>query len=331
MAAIKARKCFFPSSHWVYATILTCDNQLAVWFRRGVHHRHGVAYGGVPGVCCLYPTTQGELAEALYDLALVWHSEGKWVHHFLYRKLPYRIVSPPALPCGQCITSCSVTTSIVGNTVTINVTVTNNEGSPTKGEAPEGHVVIAVDGVQIADLALPEDEPDSKRSVTVSTTYTCTDGNAHTVTATYYPAATAGFLSTSCGASFQCPAQGVNTNCCPSNQVPATLHFTWTSADNPNLPATIAITNIAGTSQWRSGCIQDLTAGLYYRFTLECVTVISSNWSFSAGGNAPTADSAVCSPFALTFSNVGSLCDVNPGCNNLNTPGATFQSISVVP
>lgn len=68
MAAIQARACYFPSSSWVHAFILTCDNKLAVWFKRHVHHRHHHAYGGVPGVCCLYPTSN----KRLYDLAVVW-------------------------------------------------------------------------------------------------------------------------------------------------------------------------------------------------------------------------------------------------------------------
>jgi hypothetical protein len=97
LVQIKAKKCFFPSSSWVYAFILTCDDKLAVWFKRGVHHRHHVATGGVPGVCCLYPGSNA----ALYYLAVAWWSAGHFVHRFLYRIMAYQIVAPPKAPCGD--------------------------------------------------------------------------------------------------------------------------------------------------------------------------------------------------------------------------------------
>jgi hypothetical protein len=97
--AITARQCFFPHSSWVYAFILTCDNLLAVWFKRGRRRRrHHVRTGGVPGVCCLYPTSN----KALYDLAVSGPSAGRFVHRFLYKKLPYQLVQPPPLPCAGC-------------------------------------------------------------------------------------------------------------------------------------------------------------------------------------------------------------------------------------
>src|SRR5579884_1605917 len=75
--AITARRCHFPASSWVYAFILTCDDKLAVWFKRGRRRRRRHARtGGVPGVCCLYPTSD----EALYDLAVSWWSAGHFVH-----------------------------------------------------------------------------------------------------------------------------------------------------------------------------------------------------------------------------------------------------------
>jgi hypothetical protein len=109
LATIQARACFFPVSGWVHAFILTCDLHLAVWFKRrrrrsrrhGRRHRrhaHGRATGGVPGVCCLYPGTNGQH----YTLATIWHSPGRFVRRFLHRKMGYQIVAPPRVPCGPC-------------------------------------------------------------------------------------------------------------------------------------------------------------------------------------------------------------------------------------
>jgi hypothetical protein len=120
-AAIRAKQCFFPPSSLVFAFILTCDDQLAVWFRRGGPHRrhrqrhkrrhhrtHRRHHGhrrsrrhhrrGVPGPCCLYPGT----GPAHYQLACVWRSPGQFVRRFLYRKYGCRPVAPPAVPCGPC-------------------------------------------------------------------------------------------------------------------------------------------------------------------------------------------------------------------------------------
>jgi hypothetical protein len=94
--ALQAQKCHFPTSSWVHAFILTCDNKLAVWYKRHVRHVHHHAGGGVPGVCCLYPGS----SKALYDLAVVWWSPGHFVHRFLYKIMAYVIVAPPKMPCG---------------------------------------------------------------------------------------------------------------------------------------------------------------------------------------------------------------------------------------
>ncbi|HEX5272506.1 MAG TPA: hypothetical protein VFW33_18540 [Gemmataceae bacterium] len=93
-AAIKAKRCHFPTSSWVYAFILTCDDKLAVWFKR---RPRGAPRGvRVPGVCCLYPRSN----RRLYDLAVSWPSAGRFVHRFLYRILAYVLVAPPKSPCG---------------------------------------------------------------------------------------------------------------------------------------------------------------------------------------------------------------------------------------
>lgn len=113
----KARRCYHAHSpgDWVHQVFLTCDNMLAVQFNRHMkEHRiapHGpgafAGHGGIPGPCCLYPATQGELAEQLYDLGLVWTYAGEWVRRFLYRKFDYVLIPPPE-GCGGCNMTCSL-------------------------------------------------------------------------------------------------------------------------------------------------------------------------------------------------------------------------------
>lgn len=85
--AKKARRCYkaLSPSDWVHQVFLTCDNMLAVQFNRHMKE-HSVkpkgpgaflGHGGVPGPCCLYPATQGQLAEELFDLGLVWSFAGE--------------------------------------------------------------------------------------------------------------------------------------------------------------------------------------------------------------------------------------------------------------
>lgn len=237
---IKARRCFVPlsPSDWVSKVFLTCDNQIAVQFKYGQRVKkilpHGpgayLGHGGVPQVCCLYPGTQGELAETLYELAQVWSYAGEWVHGFLYKKFGYQLVAAPAL-CGSCNTQCSIQLDPAspsdGQNVTITVTVTNTDGSATQGAAPQGTVTIRVDGSTIATLTLPNTNPDGQNYETVSTnwTATCTPGATHTVEASFTPTET-DFAGTSCSATVTVTGCGIQTTCCPSSSLPETLHVT---------------------------------------------------------------------------------------------------------
>jgi hypothetical protein len=99
--AVRASRCHFPMSSWVHAFILTCDDKLAVWFKRRARRS---ARGGAPGVCCLYPQSNRQL----FELAIAWASPGRFVHRFLYRILAYQIVQPPRVPCG---TDCGISTA----------------------------------------------------------------------------------------------------------------------------------------------------------------------------------------------------------------------------
>lgn len=97
-------------SDWVHKIWLTCDDTIAVQFNRGQRVEKTLdqgpgAYrgsGGTPGVCCLYPGTQGNLAKELFQLAQVWPFAGEWVHRFLYKKFGYIKIVPPALALDCC-------------------------------------------------------------------------------------------------------------------------------------------------------------------------------------------------------------------------------------
>jgi hypothetical protein len=310
----------------VYAVYLTCDNQLAVYYRHGqriISRPPGgeetapgqwLGVGGSPAVCCLYPTVQGERAEQLFDLALVWSYAGEWVHRFLYKKLPYTIITPP-VPCGpNCICGCSVTTSVVGQTVTITVTVTNTDGSSLYGDAPEGDVQILVDGAQIADITLPENEPDNTSAVTVQTTYSCTDGNAHTVTANYNPASGSGFIACSCGASFQCPPC-TTVGCCPSC-IPNTL-----KATNQNTGEQATLTYNSGVSRWEGSTTMVCGHTITIRVACPTGSTHVTDWRFQGSWDGTTfsncgADvSSTCSPLALQWFACRIGGTLPPGCS----------------
>jgi hypothetical protein len=310
---IKARRCFVPlsPSDWVAKVFLTCDNMIAVQFKHGEKVKkvlpHGpgayLGHGGVPHVCCLYPGTQGELAETLYELAQVWSYAGEWVHTFLYKKFGYQLVSPPA-ECGNCNTSCSIQLNPAapnnGDAVTITVTVTNTDGG-SKGEAPEGTVTISVDGTAICTQALPEDEPDPKnwQSIRCNWTATCNPQANHTITATYTPAGT-DWASTNGSTTVTVGNCGVQTSCCPGVGVATTLHATVSSTQCPGLAGTYTLTwnpNLFIQGGWTDG-------DPVYALSLQCVSGV---WSLSwlNCGNAPVnPNSAQCSPFQLVFTDL---------------------------
>jgi hypothetical protein len=123
-AAIKAKRCFFPASSWVYAFILTCDDKLAVWFKRRPRGAPRSA-GRVPGICCLYPQSNAQL----YNLAVGWGSAGRFVHKFLYRVRPYVPVAPPKSPCGgDCPPGVTVGCCTNALPETLYATLTNKTG-----------------------------------------------------------------------------------------------------------------------------------------------------------------------------------------------------------
>ncbi len=297
---IKARKCFVPisPSRWVAKVYLTCDNKIAVEYWHGQHVQKVApqgpgAYqgvGGIPSVCCLYPGTQGDLAERLYKLAQVWSYSGEWVHAFLYKKFGYLLVSPPE-ECGNCNTTCSLSLTPAnptnGQTVTITATVTNTDGSPTKGEAPEGTVTITVDGTVLCTQTLPDDEPDSKNYQTVSCSWTatCTPAATHTIAAMFTPSqsdfatssTTTGITVSGCG----------QTPCCPDG-LPTTLHLTIAGSGACGIDGTYALT-------WNSnGWYGTLSNGCAIQFFCNNSTVPASCGFTLVVWTGPAGDCTLC-------------------------------------
>ena len=75
-------RCVPVRSRWVYQFVLTAGCELAVWFKNGV--------------CCLYPHT----TQAWFLRAIAAPRPGHYVHQFLYKKMPYRIIRPPCPAAG---------------------------------------------------------------------------------------------------------------------------------------------------------------------------------------------------------------------------------------
>jgi hypothetical protein len=295
---------------------LTCDNQIAVWFNRHEKVKKIKAegpgaylgHGGVPSVCCVYPGTQGKLAETLYEFALVWPFAGEWVHQFLYRKFGYLLVNPPQ-QCGGCNTSCSLQLDPAspenGQNVTITCTVTNTDGSPTKGAVPQGSVAFSVDGSAIGTENLPDTNPDGQNDETVSITWTatCTPQATHTIAATFTPSE-CDFASTSCSTSVT--VTGCNTTaCCPAG-LPTTLHATISNVSGCScLAGTYAMT-YQGNGIWESSALS-LCGTANSSLVMECnsaeeafeFSIACANNSFSA-----FAASADCTGVNFTFNGI---------------------------
>jgi hypothetical protein len=312
MTAVKARKCFVPRSpsDWVAKVFLTCDNMLAVQFKRGQKVRkllpHGpgayLGVGGVPSMCCLYPGTQGDLAERLYELAKVWAYAGEWVHVFLYKKFGYRLVPAPAV-CGGCNTSCSISanpaTPTAGQSVTIACTITNTDGSPTRGDAPQGTVAFSIDGANLDTVSLPANEPDTQNYASASLGWTATSGT-HTLEAIYTPSSS-DYAAVNCSMTLTASGGSIVTSCCP-NGLPTTLHATIANVSGcASLAGTYPLT--WNGSLWLYTAVSGLSIGLQcdantstWLCSLECPN--------NSGGQSAPASSASCNPVNIVFSNV---------------------------
>lgn len=316
-------------SDWVHKVFLTCDNMIAVQFNRGMKEMRVaeqgpgalLGHGGVPGPCCLYPGTQGELAESLYDLALVWPYAGEWVHRFLYRKFGYQVIAPP-LACGGCETKCELTSSVnpggEGNGIVFTARVTNLDGSPTKGDAPSGRVEFWVDGELVCNVPLPEQEPDTGNYQEAECTWPCALGT-HTVQALYFPDE-ADFAQSSASLSQVCQSSGgISTPCCPATTVPATLYVTWIST-TPGCEcldgASTRIDYDAVAGAWQGSGV--LCGSAATTFTLQCDTMLNE-FTLTTGGGCGDGLRETnltvfhCSPFHFETVDVGVPCCTGTG------------------
>ncbi len=93
MLDIRAKQCVAVSSSWVRYFILTCNDKLAVQFYDSHHPQHPRVHHPKPDVCCYYPNTNDEL----FDIAIA-SDPGRFVHQYLYKKLPYVRIKPPCPP-----------------------------------------------------------------------------------------------------------------------------------------------------------------------------------------------------------------------------------------
>lgn len=329
---IKARRCFTPisPSRWVAKIYLTCDNKLAVEYRHGQHVKkvlpHGpgayLGRGGVPHVCCLYPGTQGEVAETLYELAQIWSYGGEWVHAFLYKKFGYQIVAPPA-HCGGCPTKCALTTEpanpTAGQSVALNCTVTNTAGSPTKGDAPKGTVTFFVDGAILATVTLPDNEPDTQNWQQASAAWlaSCASKSPHAIAATYTPSE-ADFTATACGTSVVVSGcSTVPTPCCP-NPVATSLRLTISGSC---LAGTYPLTYDPAFHLWYfDGTVCGIGA-TYFRLACEGDNLWHMDSNALALGNV-TLTTVACDSLHLTAVN----CPVLP-----HYGGGGFANLTIAP
>lgn len=294
MAQIKGQLCHFPESSWVHGVYLTCDNQLAIQYKHGVHRIHGIAVGGWPSVTCLYPAAPGL---NFYDLLLVWRSQGRFVWHVLPYRQPYRLVNPPQLPCAGCATTVSVTTSgtpsTSGASVTFTATVTNTDGTA----PPLGTVSFTSsrDGALGSGTALGASNP-----ATSTFTTTSLSAGTHTITATFTPLT--GFVA----------AQGTVTQVvnaatvsqCGCN-VPQSLTATFTGGLTGSIPIAWDGTGWTGDG---APCGTALKTQVQMRCAGGTTWVCQlTNLGGGCGTGTTGASSGSCSPFSQTFNFTGNV------------------------
>ena len=99
-------QCVPVRSHWVRQFILTSRCTLAVWFKNGI--------------CVEYPGT----SQPWFSQASAAPSPGHYIHQFLYKKMPYRIIRPPCPPSAQ--TTCCPNAF----PLTLHATLADDVGTP---------------------------------------------------------------------------------------------------------------------------------------------------------------------------------------------------------
>ena len=102
-------RCVPVRSRWVRQFILTSRCTLAVWFKNGV--------------CVEYPGT----SQPWFSRALAAPSPGHYIHQFLYKKMPYRVIRPPCPPSTPPI---STPCCPAGIPALLHATITNTQNTP---------------------------------------------------------------------------------------------------------------------------------------------------------------------------------------------------------
>jgi hypothetical protein len=319
-AQIAVKKISYPAhSSWIWAYMETCDNQLAVWYKWGMkfraigslipptqRHEKVEIIGGVPGVCCLYP----QATDLFYWLMKGWPSKGKFVHHSLYRLLPYKIVQPPNAAAIGCACSVGVASSKnpsnAGDSVTFTATITDTSGSATVVGT-----VSFYDGASL--LGTGSALASSGNPVTSTFTTAALGGGNHTIKATFTPTAGSGFLT--CSGTM---SQDVNraTSCSvassknPSNSGDS-VTFTVTITNNTDSVAP------TGSVEWFDGAT-DLGAGTALSPSGNTATSTFTTSSLSVGTHVikavytPTGDFQGCNCTISQVVNSANVCTT--GC-----------------
>jgi hypothetical protein len=326
-APLKARQCSLARSpsDWVYAFYLSCNDEIAVHFRHGQKiiartHTHPGPYigvGGVPAVCCLYPSTAGALGRQLYELALGWPYGGEFVHRFLYKIQPYRIVPPPRMPCAGCATrvhlGSSANPSCAGDAVTFTAAVANGDGT----SFPGGRVAFDVDG-----SLWPPSKPLVNGQARLTTSLL--QAGSHAVATVYQP--DDGFQSSQASlvqVVRDCGSGGggggtTTVPCCP-NALPTTLYATYSNGTG----SCTCLNGLTVVLQWDgtawTGTYQGCGSGVTTTVKLQCsVQAFGPLWAvlqsapsppgcLSPGGQVTTY---TCNPpsFPFTFSGETGCC-----------------------
>jgi hypothetical protein len=148
--AFLAQQCrYTPHSRWVHAFIQGCGGELAVQYKHAVAGRRAVAASFqvagpnrqvgnlppqprlmVPSVTCHYPSAPANW----YAIAISYPSAGRFVHAFLYKKQPYRLI---ANPCPA--QACDVATDCCANGIPQTLYLTLSGGTALNGSYPLVH------------------------------------------------------------------------------------------------------------------------------------------------------------------------------------------------
>jgi hypothetical protein len=333
MPPLAVKECIVPAispSRWVHAIYLTCNDEIAVhfnhgqdlvWRRKGYPKEKGpvpnlLGTGGVPAVCCLYPRTAGAYGRELFQLAHVWTDAGEWVHRFLYKKQPYKIVQPPALPCAGCRVGLNVVSSTNPSCADAAVTFTASVSDLDGSAVPAGTFSWFVDNIQF--LTGQQLDASGQGQFSISTLAP----GMHTVVADFTPSD--GFQANSASIQqsvVECTAGGggggaggvVQDGCC--NSLPTVVYLTLSNVtdqrDGSNVcwPASVSVPlSWDSSTSWWSGSLAPCdSSGTTTQLALRCQSGNPLTYSLQVGisssGNATywSLSASCASPAEIDF------------------------------